>query len=86
MNPDLPPKLEDIINRALEKDRELRYQHGSEMRSELMRLKRDTESGRSAATCECGTVISGSPVPNGDSRQLFDPSHSASTPNSQLTR
>jgi serine/threonine protein kinase/Tol biopolymer transport system component len=47
LNPDVPPKLEDIINRALEKDRELRYQHASEMRSELMRLKRDTDSGRS---------------------------------------
>jgi eukaryotic-like serine/threonine-protein kinase len=46
LNPDLPPKLEDIINRALEKDRELRYQHASEIRSELMRLKRDTETGR----------------------------------------
>src|SRR5580658_5477534 len=39
LNPDVPPKLEDIINRALEKDRELRYQHASEMRSELLRLK-----------------------------------------------
>ncbi len=48
LNPSLPPKLEDIINRALEKDRELRYQHASEIRAELMRLKRDTESGRSA--------------------------------------
>jgi serine/threonine protein kinase/tetratricopeptide (TPR) repeat protein len=46
MNPDLPPKLEDIINRALEKDRDLRYQHASDMRAELQRLKRDTESGR----------------------------------------
>ncbi len=50
LNPDMPRKLEDIINRALEKDRELRYQSAKEMRSELMRLKRDTESGRSAAT------------------------------------
>ncbi len=49
INPDLPPRLEDILNRALEKDRELRYQHASEMRSELLRLKRDTESGRAAA-------------------------------------
>jgi serine/threonine protein kinase/Tfp pilus assembly protein PilF len=50
LNPEVPPKLEDIINRALEKDRELRYQHASEMRSELLRLKRDSESGhRSAA-------------------------------------
>jgi eukaryotic-like serine/threonine-protein kinase len=49
LNPDLPPKLEDIINRALEKDRELRYQHASDMRAELQRLKRDTESKRTAA-------------------------------------
>ena len=35
LNPDLPPKLEDIINRALEKDRELRYQHASDIRTEL---------------------------------------------------
>ena len=48
LNPSLPPKFEDIINRALEKDRDLRYQHASEMKSELMRLKRDTDSGRAA--------------------------------------
>ena len=46
LNPDLPTDLERIINRALEKDRELRYQHASEMRSELLRLKRDSDSGR----------------------------------------
>jgi eukaryotic-like serine/threonine-protein kinase len=46
LNPDLPAGLERIIDRALEKDRELRYQHASDMRSELLRLKRDTESGR----------------------------------------
>ena len=50
LNPDLPPRLEDILNRAIEKDRELRYQHASEMRSELLRLKRDTESGRAAVS------------------------------------
>lgn len=50
LNPDLPLKFEDIINRALEKERELRYQHASEMRAELLRLKRDTESGRVAVT------------------------------------
>ena len=48
-NRDIPPKLEDIINRALEKDRELRYQSAKEMRSELLRLKRDTETGHMPA-------------------------------------
>ncbi len=47
LNPEIPPKLEDIITRALEKDPNLRYQHASDMRSDLQRLKRDTESGRS---------------------------------------
>jgi serine/threonine protein kinase len=47
LNPDLPSELERIINRALEKDRELRYQHASDMRAELQRLKRDTASSRS---------------------------------------
>jgi serine/threonine protein kinase/Tol biopolymer transport system component len=55
LNPNLPPKLEDIIIRALEKDRNLRYQHASDMRAELQRLKRDTDSGRSAARLE--TVV-----------------------------
>jgi eukaryotic-like serine/threonine-protein kinase len=48
LNPDLPPKLEEIISKALEKDRNLRYQHAADMRTDLQRLKRDTESGRSA--------------------------------------
>ena len=46
MNPDLPAKLEDIINKALEKDRNLRYLHASDMRTDLQRLKRDTDSSR----------------------------------------
>jgi TolB-like protein/Flp pilus assembly protein TadD/predicted Ser/Thr protein kinase len=50
LNPELSTELERIINRALEKDRNLRYQHASDMRAELQRLKRDTESGKAAAT------------------------------------
>ena len=56
LNPDLPPKLEDIINRALEKDRELRYQHASDMRSELLRLKRDTDTTGRVAAASSETV------------------------------
>jgi eukaryotic-like serine/threonine-protein kinase len=48
LNPDLPPKLEEVISKCLEKDRNLRYQHASEIRTDLQRLKRDTETGRAA--------------------------------------
>jgi serine/threonine protein kinase len=46
VNPDLPPELEHIVAKSLEKDRKLRYQHGSEICADLQRLKRDTESSK----------------------------------------
>jgi serine/threonine protein kinase len=48
INPEIPSKLEEIINKALDKDRDLRYQHAADIRTDLKRLKRDTDSSRSA--------------------------------------
>ena len=63
LNPDVPAELERIINKALEKDRDIRYQSAAELRADLKRLKRDTESGRSAAT--------GAASPVGGKRNLW---------------
>jgi serine/threonine protein kinase/Tfp pilus assembly protein PilF len=52
INPKVPPKLEEIINKCLEKDRNLRYQSAAEIRTDLQRLRRDTESGKAVATAE----------------------------------
>jgi serine/threonine protein kinase/Tfp pilus assembly protein PilF len=52
LNPDLPAKIEEIINKALEKDRDLRYQHASDVRTDLQRLKREIDSGKIGAVSE----------------------------------
>jgi serine/threonine protein kinase/tetratricopeptide (TPR) repeat protein len=75
LNPAVPAELERIINKALEKDRNLRYQHASEMRADLKRLKRETDSGRSAP-------LSPDPAPIG--AVAISPSASAS-PNAAAT-
>src|ERR1700674_3376511 len=62
LNPEVPPKLEEVIAKAVEKDRKLRYQTAADMRTDLQRLKRDTESVRVAATSTApGAVVSTAP-------------------------
>ncbi|MGB9244195.1 MAG: protein kinase, partial [Candidatus Acidiferrales bacterium] len=79
LNPDLPPKLEEIISKALEKDRDLRYQHASDLRSDLKRLKRDTDTGRTAAPAD-SSATSSSQYSASTAEQMFPPARSASGP------
>jgi eukaryotic-like serine/threonine-protein kinase len=57
VNPESPPRLEEVINKALEKDPKLRYQHASELRADLQRLKRDSDSGSMVSRREEATPV-----------------------------
>ena len=66
LNREVPPKLEEIIHKALEKDRNLRYQHAADIRTDLQRLKRDSESGRVPVA---GSGRAGTAAPSASSEQ-----------------
>jgi eukaryotic-like serine/threonine-protein kinase len=73
LNPDLPVKLEEIIGKALEKDPKMRYQHAADMRLDLQRLKRDTDSGRSGRSSFAATPPAAAvPLTSGDSSSAMN--------------
>ena len=74
LNPDVSAELERIISRALEKDRDLRYQHASEIRAELQRLKRDTDSSRHSVVVSAGSAASAAAAPS-----VSQPAHTSSS-------
>ena len=74
LNPDVSSELERIISRALEKDRDLRYQHASDIRAELQRLKRDTDSSRHSAVASAESVASAPVAPSAS-----QPAHTSSS-------
>jgi serine/threonine protein kinase len=87
LNPDVTQRLEEIINKALEKDRELRYQHASEIRSDLKRLQRDSGSGRGAApsSSDSGAVPPSAPSAASGSTPLTPPPAAAHVSSSSVS-
>src|ERR1700684_45577 len=82
LNPELPAKLEDIINKALEKDRDLRYQAASDVRTDLRRLRRDTGSGRISESTSSAVRSSASE----HGRKKIAPAAVAAQPSARLAR
>jgi eukaryotic-like serine/threonine-protein kinase len=81
-NREIPPKFEDIISRALEKDRELRFQSAKEMHAELQRLKRDSETGRVAAASSGKVAVPQESGPQAAAAQSAPVSGSSASPTS----
>src|SRR5437016_3636578 len=84
LNPDLPQQLEEIVNKALEKDRNLRYQHAADLRADLQRLKRDTDSHRSGHHAASEVDVSPAPAVSGTS--VSQPAAASSAASAQIRK